>query len=75
MRAHRQRQRAIDLPVVAEVVPGSASSRGRPPDQAWMVLLRRGERSVIVTIGLRRNAADRLASQLTELLGPGPLGS
>jgi hypothetical protein len=36
-----------------------------------MVRLRRGQRSVIVTIGLTRAAADRLAAQLTDLLGGG----
>jgi len=34
-----------------------------------MVRLRRGERSVIVAIGLRRPAAERLAEQITELVG------
>lgn len=33
-----------------------------------MVRLRRGERSVIVAIGLRRPRADRLAEQITALL-------
>jgi len=47
---------------------GSASSRGRHPDQAWLVRLRRGDRSVIVAIGLRRNHADRLAEQINQLL-------
>lgn len=47
---------------------GSASSRGRPPERAWMVRLRRGQRSVIVAIGLRRPAADRLAAQIADLL-------
>jgi len=38
-----------------------------------MVRLRRGERSVIVAIGLRRPAADRLAAQIADLLGaPAP---
>ncbi|MDQ6727676.1 MAG: hypothetical protein M3066_16140 [Actinomycetota bacterium] len=60
------------MPVVVEVDHGSASSRGRPPDQAWMVRLRRGERDVIVAIGLRRWAADRLADQITELLAGDP---
>ena len=60
------------MPVVVEVDHGSASSRGRPPDQAWMVRLRRGERDVIVAIGLRRRGADRLADQITELLAGHP---
>jgi len=53
---------------VAEVDFGSATSRGRLAEQAWMVRLRRGERDVIVAIGLRRHAADRLAEQITDLL-------
>jgi len=40
-----------------------------------MVRLRRGDRSVIVAIGLRRLAADRLAASLTELLGDDARGS
>jgi hypothetical protein len=51
-----------------EVDFGSASSRGRSPDRAFMVRMRRGERSVIVAIGLRRPAADRLAAQIAELV-------
>ncbi len=47
---------------------GSASSRGRPPDRAWMVRKRTRERSVIVAIGLRRPDADRLASRIADLL-------
>lgn len=54
-----------------EVDFGSATSRGRPPERAWMVRLRRGERSVIVAIGLRRPAAERLAAGIAELLGAG----
>lgn len=68
-RAHRQGQRARDVPVVAEVDFGSASSRGRLAEQAWMVRLRRGDHWVIVAIGLRRHAADRLAEQITDFLG------
>ncbi|MGH9302301.1 MAG: hypothetical protein ACRD0E_10505 [Acidimicrobiales bacterium] len=70
VRSHREHHRSDDLAVGVEVDMGSASSRGRLPDQAWMVRLRRGERSVIVHIGLRRHAADRLAEQLSGLLGP-----
>lgn len=56
------------MPVVAEVDFGSASSRGRLAEESWMVRLRRGERTVIVAIGLRRHAADRLAEQIADLL-------
>jgi len=73
VRAHRARQAARAEPVSVEVDMGSASSRGRPPERAWMVRLRRGQRSVIVAIGLRRSAADRLAGQIADLLG-GPSG-
>ena len=71
-RAHRQRQREHDVPVVAEVDFGSASSRGRPVEERWMVRLRRGERDVIVAIGLRRHGADRLVEQITDLLADHP---
>jgi hypothetical protein len=47
---------------------GSASSRGRHPDTAWLVRLRRDDRTVIVAIGLRRPIADRLAEQINNLL-------
>jgi len=53
---------------------GSATSRGRLPERSWLVRLRRSDRSVVVAVGLRRPAAERLAAQLTELLGPGPAG-
>ncbi len=67
VRAHRNRNAA---PVTVEIDTGSASSRGRPPDRAWLVRLRRADRTVIVAIGLRRPAAERLAHQITELLAP-----
>jgi hypothetical protein len=54
---------------------GPTSSRGRPPERSWLVRLRRSDRSVVVAIGLRRQAAERLAAQVTELLGPGPAGN
>ncbi len=53
-----------------EVDVGSASSRGRTPDQAWLVRLRNADRTVIIAIGLRRHAADRLALQIDNLLNP-----
>lgn len=71
-RAGRQRQRDRDVPIVVEVDYGSATSRGRPPEQAWMVRMRRGERSVIVAIGLRRHDSDRLAEKITDLLNDAP---
>ena len=57
-------------PLTVEVDTGSASSRGRPPDRAWMVRLRRADRSIIVTIGLSRTAADSLAERIAELIDP-----
>lgn len=54
--------------ISVEIDMGSASSRGRRPDHAWLVRLRRADQSVIVAIGLRRHAADRLAEQLDALL-------
>lgn len=66
-RAHRATRR-IEPPITVEVDMGSASSRGRPPERAWLVRIRRGNRSVIAAIGLRRNAAERLAQQLGDIL-------
>ncbi len=57
-------------PIVVEVDYGSASSRGRPPDQAWLIRLRCGDRAVIPTVGLRRAAAEHLADHIIEVLGP-----
>jgi hypothetical protein len=68
VRAYRQRERDRG-PLTVEVDHGSASSRGRRPDRAWLVRLRRADRSVIVAIGLSRAAADRLAGQIADLLG------
>ena len=55
-------------PVTVEIDTGSSTSRGRPPGQAWLIRLRRGNRSVITTIGLSRTTADHLAQQITDLL-------
>jgi hypothetical protein len=68
IRHHRQRRQTTADPITVEVDAGSASSRGRPPDRSWLVRLRRSDRAVIIAIGLRRHAADRLAEQLTDLL-------
>ena len=68
VRAHRQRERDRG-PVTVEVDQGSASSRGRHPDRAWLVRLRRGEGSVVVAVGLSRAGADRLAGQIADLVG------
>lgn len=67
-RAYRLRRRQAATPVRVEVDMGSASSRGRPPERAWLVRLRRSDQTVIVAIGLRRRAAERLAQQISDLL-------
>ncbi len=67
VRAHRHRNAT---PVTVEIDTGSASSRGRPPERHWLVRLRRADQTVIIAIGLRRPAAERLAHQITELLAP-----
>lgn len=67
-RARAHRHRHTSTPAVAEVAMGSASSRGRHPDRSWLVSLRRGNRNVVVAIGLRRPAADSLAEQINDLL-------
>jgi len=71
-RAHRHQQRTTNAPVSVEVDTGSASSRGRTPDKAWLVRLRRADHTVIIAIGLRRHAADRLAEQIDDFLNPTP---
>jgi hypothetical protein len=55
-------------PVTVEIDTGSSTSRGRPPGQAWLIRLRRGNRSVITTIGLSRTSAEHLAQKITDLL-------
>jgi hypothetical protein len=55
-------------PISVEIDTGSASARGRPPDRIWLVRLRRGERSIITTIGLSHTSAEHLAEQITGLL-------
>ena len=67
-RVRHHRQRAVPEPITVEVDMGSATSRGRPPERAWLVRIRRGDSYVIVNTGLRRPHADRLAQQLAHLL-------
>jgi hypothetical protein len=52
--------------VTAEADLGSASTRGRPPEQHWMVRLRRGPATVIVAIGLHHAAAEHLAQRIND---------
>jgi hypothetical protein len=54
--------------VEIDIDTGSASARGRPPDRIWLVRPRRGERSIITTIGLSHTNAEHLAEQITDLL-------
>lgn len=54
--------------LTVEIDTGSASSRGRPPDRAWMVRLRRADRCVIVAVGLSRTAAEHLADHIAEIV-------
>ncbi len=72
MRAHRHRHTRPEPAVSVEVDMGSASSRGRRRESAWLVRLRRDQRTVIVTIGLSRPAADHLAEQISDLLSQSP---
>jgi hypothetical protein len=55
--------------LIVEVDTGSASSRGRPPERAFMIRLRRADASVIVTVGLSRVAAERLADHIADVVG------
>ena len=59
-------------PLTVEIDTGSASSRGRPPDRHWMIRLRRGDQSVIVTVGLSRTAAQHLADHIAEIVQAEP---
>ena len=59
-------------PLIVEVDAGSFSSLGRPPDQIWMIRLRRADRSVIAAIGLYRTAAEHLAARIAEIIDPDP---
>jgi hypothetical protein len=64
------RQHRRDQPLRAEVDRGSTSAKGRPPDRAWLVRLRRGHRAVIIVTGLARPSAEHLACQINQLLHP-----
>jgi hypothetical protein len=57
-------------PLTVEVDHGSASSRGRPSERAWLVRLRHADRSVVVAIGLSRTAANHLAERITDVIDP-----
>jgi hypothetical protein len=55
-------------PLTVEIDTGSSSTRSRPPNQHWMVRLRRGNRGVIVAIGLNKTAAQHLADHIAEII-------
>lgn len=58
-----------------EVEAGSASSWDRPPEQAWLIRVRRGQRSVIVAWGLSRPAAEHIAERIADVVcGPARRG-
>ncbi len=69
--SYRSQRRRVDEPIVVEIDHGSTNAKRRPAGRVWMVRLRRGQRSVIVAIGLGRPSADHLAHQISDLLGPG----
>ena len=56
------------MTLTVEVDTGSASTWGRPPDQTWVVRLRRNDHSIIIAIGLTRSAADHFAERITEIV-------
>jgi hypothetical protein len=55
-------------PLNVEIDLGSASTRGRLPDRHWMIRLSRGEKTVIVNVGLSRTAAEHLADHIAEII-------
>lgn len=55
--------------LIVEVDAGSTSSRGRRPERAFMVRLRRADASVVVTVGLSRVAAEHLADHIADVVG------
>jgi hypothetical protein len=61
--------------VTVQIETGSTSSRGQPPGHAWLIRLRRGNQSVIITTGLSLTSAEHLAEKITSLLAnPNPKG-
>ena len=61
--------RGLAAGVIVEVDRGSASSRGRHLDRAFMIRLRQGDHSVIVTIGLSQRVAEGLAGHIADVIG------
>lgn len=54
--------------LAVEADSGSATSWGPSPDSSWLVRVRREDRSVIVSFGLSRTAAERLAERIAEMI-------
>lgn len=53
---------------MAQVHFGSASTRSRTPERAWMVKLFRSNQELIVAIGLTKDSAQRLTDRLNAFL-------
>ena len=53
---------------MAEVHFGSATTRSRAPEHAWMVKLFRSNQELIVAIGLTKDSAQRLGERLNAFL-------
>ena len=58
--------------LVIEADLGSASFRGRRPEDSWFVRVRNEEAFVVITWGLKRSGAEHLASRLAEVTGIRP---
>ena len=54
--------------LVIEADLGSASFRGRRPEDSWFVRVRNEEAFVVITWGLKRSGAEHLASRLAEVI-------
>ena len=63
--AHRHRH---NTPVIAEATMGSATSRGRHPNNAWIINLYRANHNIVIAIGLTQTTANQLAQQINNLL-------
>ena len=67
--AHRHAFPPVADALIVEVDRGSASSWDRSSERAFMVRLRRADKSVIVTVGLSQIAAERLADHIVDVIG------
>jgi len=71
--AHRKHRAQVEQPLLVDVDHGSTSSKNRPSGRVWMIRLRRGNRSVILTTGLGRASADTLPDQIRAVINPTPV--